>query len=124
MQHQFWSDIHGGSCKLERAKGLACIASHIALRPSSALSLIEHCYSGGGSVGSWLSAVGSALYGSRTMSKLTGFKSPVPTDIDIAQTAVPVPIADIAKDIGLQETEIDYYGVHKAKVSRGLPAFI
>lgn len=44
-------------------------------------------------------------------------KTPVPSDIDIAQAFEPVHIGQIAKDVGLLESELDYYGSHKAKAS-------
>lgn len=43
-------------------------------------------------------------------------KSPVPSDIDIAQAATPVHISDIAKAAGLRPEEYDLYGTTKAKV--------
>ena len=43
-------------------------------------------------------------------------KSPVPSDIDIAQAATPVHIAEIAKAVGLSPEEYDLYGTTKAKV--------
>ncbi|KAN0038279.1 hypothetical protein ACTA71_000451 [Dictyostelium dimigraforme] len=42
---------------------------------------------------------------------------PVPSDIDIASSVQPLPIKSIAKNIGLLEEEIDFYGKYKAKVS-------
>ncbi|EGC36642.1 formate-dihydrofolate ligase [Dictyostelium purpureum] len=42
---------------------------------------------------------------------------PVPSDIDIASSAVPLPIKKIAEHIGLLEDEIDFYGKYKAKVN-------
>ncbi|HQD20611.1 MAG TPA: formate--tetrahydrofolate ligase, partial [Bacillota bacterium] len=39
------------------------------------------------------------------------------TDIQIAQEAKMKPIRDIARDIGLQEDEIELYGQYKAKIS-------
>lgn len=44
-------------------------------------------------------------------------KSPVPSDIDIAQAATPVHISDVAKAAGLTPDEYDLYGSTKAKVS-------
>jgi len=41
----------------------------------------------------------------------------VKTDIQIAQEAKMKPIRDIARDIGLQEDEIELYGQYKAKIS-------
>lgn len=43
-------------------------------------------------------------------------KSPVPSDIDIAQAATPVPISEIADSAGLTSEEYDLYGNTKAKV--------
>ncbi|KAK5579644.1 hypothetical protein RB653_009329 [Dictyostelium firmibasis] len=42
---------------------------------------------------------------------------PVPSDIDIASAAQPLPIKSIANSVGLLEEEIDFYGKYKAKVS-------
>eukprot|EP01133_Synstelium_polycarpum_P010723 gene10723-12472_t len=42
--------------------------------------------------------------------------TPVPSDIDIASAAVPMPIATIATEYGITEDELDLYGKHKAKV--------
>ena len=46
-------------------------------------------------------------------------KSPVPSDIDIAQAATPVHISEIAKAAGLSPEEYDLYGTTKAKVGVG-----
>lgn len=54
----------------------------------------------------------------RNMVKLE-CKSPVPSDIDIAQAATPVHISDIAKAAGLTPDEYDLYGTTKAKVGCG-----
>jgi len=43
-------------------------------------------------------------------------KSPVPSDIDIAQAAKLRPIREVAAELGLTEDDIDYYGKYKAKV--------
>ncbi len=40
----------------------------------------------------------------------------VPSDLDIAQAAKLLPIIEIAKKMGLEEDEIDFYGKYKAKV--------
>ena len=48
--------------------------------------------------------------------KLSELLSPVPSDIDIAQAVDPLPITDIAADIGLELDELVSYGQHKAKV--------
>lgn len=47
---------------------------------------------------------------------LLDVKSPVPSDIDIAQSVPPVPVAEIARELGLTEDEFDLYGKFKAKV--------
>lgn len=47
-------------------------------------------------------------------------KSPVPSDIEIAQEAVPVPIVQIAEQLGVQSNELEQYGHMKAKVSSNL----
>jgi methylenetetrahydrofolate dehydrogenase (NADP+)/methenyltetrahydrofolate cyclohydrolase/formyltetrahydrofolate synthetase/formate--tetrahydrofolate ligase len=41
---------------------------------------------------------------------------PVPSDLDIAQAATPKPILEIAKDLGLSEEDLIFYGKYKAKV--------
>ena len=51
-----------------------------------------------------------------TARKLLDLKRPVPSDIDIAQSVEPLPIADIAAAAGLLPEEIDLYGNSKAKV--------
>ncbi len=43
-------------------------------------------------------------------------KTPVPSDIDIAQAATVQPIIDIAAELGLSEDDLDLYGKYKAKV--------
>jgi formate--tetrahydrofolate ligase len=40
----------------------------------------------------------------------------VPSDIEIAQSARPRPIVDVAKELGLEADEIDLYGKYKAKI--------
>jgi formyltetrahydrofolate synthetase len=47
---------------------------------------------------------------------LVDIKRPVPSDIDIAQAANMRPIIDVAKELGLTEDDLDYYGKYKAKV--------
>jgi formyltetrahydrofolate synthetase len=47
---------------------------------------------------------------------LVEIKRPVPSDIEIAQAAAMRPIVDVAKDLGLTEDDLDYYGKYKAKV--------
>jgi hypothetical protein len=44
-------------------------------------------------------------------------QSPVPSDIDIAQSVSPHHISKIAEQMGLQTSEFDLYGTHKAKVT-------
>jgi formate--tetrahydrofolate ligase len=46
------------------------------------------------------------------MTKTTGF----PTDLDIARSVSPRPIADVAAELGLRDDEIELYGSFKAKV--------
>jgi formate--tetrahydrofolate ligase len=41
----------------------------------------------------------------------------VPTDIAIAQAATLRPIADVARELGLAEDEVEFYGRYKAKIS-------
>jgi len=43
-------------------------------------------------------------------------KSPVPSDIEIAQAAKMRPIREVAAEVGLTEDDLDYYGKYKAKV--------
>ncbi len=43
-------------------------------------------------------------------------KSPVPSDIEIAQAAKLRPIREVAADVGLSEDDIDFFGKYKAKV--------
>ena len=43
-------------------------------------------------------------------------KSPVPSDIEIAQAANMRPIREVAEEIGLTEDDLDLYGKYKAKV--------
>ena len=42
--------------------------------------------------------------------------NPVPSDLDIAQAAKMKPIIEIAREMGLEEDEIELYGKYKAKV--------
>jgi len=42
--------------------------------------------------------------------------SPVPADIDIANSVVPFHISEIAKDLNLSPKHYDLYGKYKAKV--------
>jgi formyltetrahydrofolate synthetase len=48
--------------------------------------------------------------------KLTKLLSPVPSDIEIAQAAIPVPIETIAAEAGVKSDELELYGHTKAKV--------
>ena len=48
--------------------------------------------------------------------KLTNLLSPVPSDLEIAQAATPIPIAQIAAEAGIQPDELELYGKYKAKV--------
>ncbi len=48
--------------------------------------------------------------------KLENLLNPVPSDIDIAQAATPLPISQIADEIGLLPEELVLYGNDKAKV--------
>ncbi|MEW5298569.1 MAG: hypothetical protein WDW36_001677 [Sanguina aurantia] len=50
------------------------------------------------------------------MASLLKIKSPVPSDIEIAQSVVPQHISIIAEALGLEASEIDLYGTTKAKV--------
>ncbi|RME42670.1 MAG: formate--tetrahydrofolate ligase [Chloroflexi bacterium] len=48
--------------------------------------------------------------------KLTNIKRPVPSDIEIAQSVQPLPITQIAEEVGLLPEELELYGNYKAKV--------
>src|SRR6202162_4479580 len=48
--------------------------------------------------------------------KLSNLKTPVPSDIDIAQAATPLPITQIAAEAGILPDELELYGKSKAKV--------
>ena len=48
--------------------------------------------------------------------KLQNLKTAVPSDIDIAQAATPLPITQIANEVGLLPEELVPYGIDKAKV--------
>ncbi|RRT50759.1 hypothetical protein B296_00051534, partial [Ensete ventricosum] len=50
--------------------------------------------------------------------------SPVPADIDIANSVDPFPIAAIAEDLNLGSKHYDLYGKYKAKVPRTTPALL
>lgn len=43
--------------------------------------------------------------------------SPVPADIDIANSVEPFHISEIARELGLQPSHYDLYGKYKAKVT-------
>jgi methylenetetrahydrofolate dehydrogenase (NADP+)/methenyltetrahydrofolate cyclohydrolase/formyltetrahydrofolate synthetase len=47
---------------------------------------------------------------------LVEIKEKVPSDIDIAQAATMRPIIEVAKEVGLTEDDLDFYGKYKAKV--------
>ncbi len=61
--------------------------------------------------GSYLSTILSTM-----AKKLTTLLTPVPSDIEIAQAAVPIPIAQIAAEAGILDAELEAYGKTKAKV--------
>lgn len=42
--------------------------------------------------------------------------TPVPSDLDIAQAAMPIPITEIAAQIGLSQEDLILFGPNKAKV--------
>jgi hypothetical protein len=44
--------------------------------------------------------------------------SPVPADIDVANSVKPLPVTAIAEELGLHPAEYDCYGKSKAKVSQ------
>lgn len=44
------------------------------------------------------------------------FVTPVPSDIDIAQSVEPRPVAELASELGLRPEHVEPYGRHKAKV--------
>ena len=48
--------------------------------------------------------------------KLTNLLTPVPSDIEIAQAAIPAPITQIADEAGILPDELEMYGKTKAKV--------
>src|SRR5689334_14300109 len=48
--------------------------------------------------------------------KLSNLRIPVPSDIDIAQAATPLPISQIATEAGILPDELELYGKSKAKV--------
>ena len=48
--------------------------------------------------------------------KLTNLLTPVPSDIQIAQSATPIPIDRIGSEAGILPDELELYGKTKAKV--------
>ena len=52
-----------------------------------------------------------------SLRKLSNLISPVPADIDVAQSAATVPIRTIAAACGLSEEDYEPYGHFKAKLS-------
>jgi formyltetrahydrofolate synthetase len=52
--------------------------------------------------------------------KLEGIVVPVPSDLDIAQGCVPLPITVIAEELGLARDDYDEHGKQKAKVKLSL----
>lgn len=49
--------------------------------------------------------------------KLANLKSPVPSDLVVAQAAIPQPILEIAAEAGILPEELELHGNYKAKVS-------
>ena len=49
--------------------------------------------------------------------KLNDLRRPVPSDLDIAQAATPLPIGQIAEEAGILPEELELFGNHKAKIS-------
>lgn len=43
-------------------------------------------------------------------------KSPVPSDIEVAESVAPLPIQKIAQEAGILDSELELYGPNKAKV--------
>ncbi|KAI4386286.1 hypothetical protein MLD38_004231 [Melastoma candidum] len=52
----------------------------------------------------------------RRLGRKLQVQSPVPADIDIANSVEPFPISDIAESLNLSPAHYDSYGKHKAKV--------
>ncbi|XP_054154252.1 C-1-tetrahydrofolate synthase, cytoplasmic-like [Oppia nitens] len=50
-------------------------------------------------------------------------QTPVPSDIAIARSHPCKPITQLAKEIGLSESEFDSYGKYKAKITKSVPNF-
>ena len=40
-----------------------------------------------------------------------------PSDLEIARSVTPRPIADVAHELGFTDDEIELYGSHKAKIT-------
>ena len=58
-----------------------------------------------------------AISGQRTfIPTALELKSPVPSDIDIAQAATLKPITQVAEEMGLLRSELELYGDYKAKI--------
>src|SRR6201995_741935 len=49
--------------------------------------------------------------------KLSNLLNPVPSDLEIAQAAKPIPIERIAAEVGILPEELELYGKNKAKVN-------
>ena len=52
--------------------------------------------------------------------RLKNILARVPSDIDIAQAATPIPIDKIAAETGILDEELELYGKNKAKVNLSL----
>src|SRR5579875_551609 len=52
--------------------------------------------------------------------KLTNLLAAVPSDLEIAQAAIPLPITQIAAEAGIEPDELELYGQTKAKVRLSL----
>eukprot|EP00741_Cyanophora_paradoxa_P008995 tig00001424_g8708.t1 len=61
--------------------------------------------------------VAQAPAGAQSAASKLNIKSPVPSDIEIAQSTKPVPIVKIAERAGLLEDEVEPYGKYKAKIN-------
>jgi len=60
--------------------------------------------------------VAELSHSSNSATQLPAAKRAVPSDIEIAQAAVPIPIAEIAQAAGIRSDELELYGNTKAKV--------
>src|SRR4029077_10549245 len=60
--------------------------------------------------------VGQTAEKDKMPQKLSNPRPPVPSDIEIAQAATPLPITQIAAEAGILPDEHDLYGKSKAKV--------